>query len=93
LNEKKTITLPPEEAYGHRNEKRMRQFPRTQVPPGITPQVGQILPLTTAQGQKIPARIVAVDDEKIILDLNHPLAGETLVFEIEVVSINDTLNQ
>ena len=93
LNEKKTITLAPEEAYGQRDEQQTHEFPRAQVPPEVDPQVGQTLALTSPEGQQIPARIMAVDDEKITFDLNHPLAGETLTFKVEVVSISDTPTQ
>jgi peptidylprolyl isomerase len=93
LNEKKTITLAPEEAYGDRDDNQMHDFPRDQVPAEIEPQVGQTLALTSPQGQQIPARIAAVDQEKITFDLNHPLAGETLTFDIEVVGISDVPTQ
>jgi peptidylprolyl isomerase len=93
LNEKKTITLAPEEAYGDRDDNQMHDFPRDQVPAEIEPQVGQTLALTSPQGQQIPARIAAVDQEKITFDLNHPLAGETLPFDIEVVGISDAPTQ
>jgi peptidylprolyl isomerase len=93
LNEKKTITLAPGEAYGDRDDKQMHEFPRDQVPAEIDPQVGQTLALTSPQGQQIPARIAAVDQEKITFDLNHPLAGETLTFDIEVVGISDAPTQ
>ena len=93
VNEKKTITLAPEDAYGHRDENQTHEFPRAQVPPEIDPQVGQTLALTSPEGQQVPARIMAIDDEKITFDLNHPLAGETLIFEIEVVGISDTPSQ
>jgi len=93
LNEKKTFTLAPEEAYGERNEDYMHEFPRTEIPADITPEVGQTLALTSPEGQHIPARIVAVDDEKVTFDLNHPLAGQSLTFDVEVVGISDTPTQ
>lgn len=93
VNEKKTVTLAPEEAYGDRDENQTHDFPRDQVPPDMDPQVGQTIGLTTPQGQQIPARIIAVDDQKVRFDLNHPLAGKTLTFEIEVVSIGDAPSQ
>ena len=93
LNEKKTITLRPEEAYGPRDESRTHDIPKAQIPQDIDPQVGQTLALTTPQGQQIPARIAAVDEQNVTFDLNHPLAGETLIFDIEVVAINDTPTQ
>ncbi len=93
LNEEKTFTLAPEEAYGARNEDHQHEFPRAEIPPEITPEVGQTLALTSPEGQQIPARIVAVDEEKVTFDLNHPLAGQSLTFKIEVVGISDTPTQ
>lgn len=93
LNEKKTFTLAPEEAYGMRDDKRMHHFPRTEVPPEMNPQVGQAIALTASDGRQIPARIAAVNDEQITVDLNHPLAGEALTFDIEVVGISPTATQ
>ncbi len=93
LNDKKTFTLEPEEAYGHRNDEHMQSFPRADIPPEMDPQVGQTVALNTPDGQQIPAKIVAVDDEKITVDLNHPLAGESLTFEIKVVGISSTPTQ
>jgi peptidylprolyl isomerase len=93
LNEKKVFTLDAEEAYGQRDENRTHDFPRAQIPPEITPEIGQTLALTSPEGQNIPARIVAMDDDTVTFDLNHPLAGQSLTFEIEVVGISDTPTQ
>lgn len=89
LNEKKTFTLNPTEAYGKRDEKLMHDFPRSSVPAEMSPEVGMQVGLQTPQGQQVPAKVVHVDDEKITVDLNHPLAGESLTFAIEVVGISD----
>jgi len=93
LNESKTVTLSPDEAYGHRDENRMHDFPRSEVPAGMTPEVGQTLMLSSPQGQQIPAKVHSIDDQKVVFDLNHPLAGESLTFEITVVGISDTATQ
>lgn len=93
LNETKTFTLDPEDAYGHRDDSRMHDFPRSDIPDGMTPEVGQTLVLTTPQGQQIPARVDHMDDDKVVFDLNHPLAGESLTFRIEVVGISETATQ
>lgn len=90
LNEKKTFTLEPEEAYGQRDESLTNTFSRSKVPPEMNPEAGQTVILTTPEGQQIPARIVQVDNETVTVDLNHPLAGESLTFEIEVVGISST---
>jgi peptidylprolyl isomerase len=93
LNEKKVFTLAPEDAYGHRDENQKHSFPISEVPAGMNPEVGMTIGLTTPEGQQVPARVVHLDDEKLTLDLNHPLAGQTLTFEIEVVGISSTPTQ
>jgi peptidylprolyl isomerase len=90
VNEKKTFTLAPEDAYGHRDESMTQKFPRAGVPPEMNPQVGQTVGLSTEDGQQIPAVIMAVDDQHVTVDLNHPMAGKTLTFEIEIRGISDT---
>ena len=93
LNEKKVFTLDPEEAYGQRDESRTHDFPRAQIPPEIAPEIGQTLALTSPEGHNIPACIVAMDDDTVTFDLNHPLAGQSLTFEVKVVGISDTPTQ
>jgi FKBP-type peptidyl-prolyl cis-trans isomerase 2 len=61
--------------------------PREQLPQGLDPEEGQMLALQVAPGQQAMARIANVNDDAVTLDLNHPLAGETLVFDIELVGI------
>jgi peptidylprolyl isomerase len=93
LNEKKVFTLAPEDAYGQRDESLTQSFPRSEVPPGMNPHVGMTVGLTTPEGHQVPARIVHLDEDKFTMDLNHPLAGESLTFEIEVVGISTTPTQ
>ena len=93
LNEKKSFTIEPEDAYGQRDESLKRVFARAEVPPEIDLQVGQIVGIRSQEGQQIPASIVQVDDENVTADMNHPLAGEVLHFEIEVVGISSTPTQ
>ena len=93
LNEKKVFTLDPEEAYGQKDESLTHSFPRADVPAEINPEVGQTVALSSPEGQQVPALITEVDDEKVVVDLNHPLAGQTLTFDIEVVGISATATQ
>ncbi len=93
LNEAKTFTLSPDEAYGERDGSRMHAFPKADIPEGMDPEVGQTLMLSTPQGQQIPARVDRIEDEDVVFDLNHPLAGQSLTFAIEVVGINATATQ
>jgi peptidylprolyl isomerase len=93
LNEKKVFTLAPEDAYGPRNADLMQSIPRSKVPPDMDIQIGMTVGLTSPQGHQVPARVVQLDAEQLTMDLNHPLAGESLTFEIEVVGISDTPTQ
>jgi peptidylprolyl isomerase len=93
LNEKKVFTLSAEDAYGPKNSELMQSVPRSEVPPEMDVQVGMTVGFITPDGHQVPARVIQIDDEQMILDLNHPLAGEALTFEIEVVGISSTPTQ
>ena len=93
LNEKKVFTLDPEDAYGQKDDSLTHSFPRKDVPAEVNPEVGQTVALSTPEGQQVPAVITEMNDEKVVVDLNHPLAGQTLTFDIEVVGISDTATQ
>ena len=77
----------PEDAYGERQDDLKLDVPRNQLPQEMEPEVGQMLAIQIAPGQQALARIAGVESETITLDLNHPLAGETLIFDIELVGI------
>lgn len=83
----RTTTIPPEEAYGTVRDDLIIEVERSQVPPDLDPEVGQQLQLTLADGQAVPVVITKVGDEALTLDANHPLAGKTLVFDIELVEV------
>ena len=82
---KKTVTIPPEEAYGSRSEEMMIKVERSQLPEDA--QVGAMLGLSTPEGQ-FHAVLVEISDDNAVLDGNHPLAGKTLIFDLEIVSID-----
>ncbi len=92
-NEKKSFTLEPENAYGHHDETLERAFTRSQIPSDMDPKVGATVALQTSTGQQVPVKIKEVDNEKVVVDLNHPLAGKTLNFDIEIVGISNTPSQ
>lgn len=90
VNEKKTFALSPEEAYGERDEKLEQVFPRSELPSSFEPSVGEVLALQTPDGSRLHATIVDVTPESITIDLNHPLAGHNITFDIEVIEINNS---
>jgi peptidylprolyl isomerase len=59
----------------------------------MEPEVGQILALTNPDGQQIPARVDRMNDETVYFDLNHPLAGESLTFVVEILGVSETTVQ
>lgn len=83
--ESKSIKIKPEEAYGEKNPEMMKAVPKEALPKEFEPKEGKMLGLTTPDGRQMPAKIVKVGKDDVTLDLNHPLAGQTLNFEIKVV--------
>jgi FKBP-type peptidyl-prolyl cis-trans isomerase 2 len=83
--DKKTITIPPDEAFGERKEDLLREAPKTIIKGDVKGTEGEIVELNSKEGKHYLATIQEVKKDTIILDLNHPLAGETLTFEIQVV--------
>lgn len=79
--------IQPEDAYGEKREELVREFPRSQIPIDKNPEVGMVLGLMTPDGRQIHATITKVTKDSIILDLNHPLAGKRLIFDIELKEI------
>jgi peptidylprolyl isomerase len=87
IGDHKTVTIPAAEAYGERRQDMMIEVPLSQVPPDIQPELGLQLTLQGPGGQPMPVTVVELDEEKIVLDANHELAGQDLIFDIELVSI------
>ncbi|MEK9499867.1 FKBP-type peptidyl-prolyl cis-trans isomerase [Gaopeijia maritima] len=85
--ESKTTEIPSGEAYGPRRPEMEMSVPRTQLPEGMNPEVGQQLQMQTPDGQAVPVRVTGTSDEAIDLDANHPLAGQDLIFDIELVKV------
>jgi peptidylprolyl isomerase len=88
LDEEKIFAIPPEKAYGHRNEDLEQTIPRAELPAEYTPEVGDILGSEVEDKTLTPVRIKDLTDQIVTMDLNHPLAGETLYFHIKVVGLS-----
>lgn len=83
--EKKTIELSVEESYGEPNPEFVNEIPKENVPEGV--QVGESLQGMGPQGP-VNVKVVAVNEETVTLDANHPLAGKKLIFDLEVIDIS-----
>ncbi|MCP3176693.1 MAG: peptidylprolyl isomerase [Desulfuromonadales bacterium] len=85
--EKKTLTIPSDDAFGDYDESKVFAVPREQIPDDLQPEVGEELVLTDEEDEAIGVTVVEVADDSITFDANHPLAGEDLTYEFTLVEI------
>lgn len=88
VGETKTVTIPYQDAYGPSNPDMILTFKLSDFPEGMNPQPGMTIGLTDNMGNNIPAIILEINGEDVVIDANMPLAGKDLIFEIELVSID-----
>ena len=88
VGDKKTVNVACDEAYGQVNPEMTQAVPRADIPADIPLETGTRLQMQTQNGQAIPVTVTAVDDSTVTLDANHPLAGQDLTFNIELVKID-----
>jgi peptidylprolyl isomerase len=87
VGESCTITLPPEEGYGEINPDMVQEVPRKLMPEGVELKAGLVLQGKAEDGRVDSFTVVSFTDEVVTLDANHPLAGKSLTFEIELLEI------
>jgi FKBP-type peptidyl-prolyl cis-trans isomerase SlyD len=86
VGSEKHVKVKPEDGYGPVNPNAFQEVPKEQVPAeGL--KVGTVLAARGPQGQVIPVRIHQIKDKTVVVDLNHPMAGKTLVFDVKVLNI------
>ena len=88
LGESRTVEIPPDQAYGEHLARLVTVVKRSQFPRTITPEIGQELQTEDENGQPIDLRVTKIEGDDVTLDANHHLAGQTLIFEIELVEIS-----
>jgi len=87
IDETRTVTIPSAKAYGDVNEDMVGEIPRLNLPEDIEPEVGMVLSMQSPDGE-MPVRVVALDEENLTLDANHPLAGQNLTFELTLIEVS-----
>ncbi len=87
VGDNKTVTIPAEEAYGQRHEQLVQQVSRDALPDDMEPAVGMQLQSQSPDGQIMNLFVTEVADDSITVDANHPLSGQALTFDIELVEI------
>ena len=88
VGESKTVTIPPDKAYGERSDGLLVTVDRTQLPATVVPEVGGLLSVSHEGSGDQTVVIVDVTDTTVTVDANSPLAGKTLVFEIKLLEIS-----
>lgn len=85
--EEKEVKIKPEDGYGEHREDLKQKIPRDVLPKDQEPKSGMILMASAPNGQQMAVKIIDVDDKEITVDMNHPLAGKTLIFKIKIDKI------
>jgi FKBP-type peptidyl-prolyl cis-trans isomerase SlyD len=87
VGEEKRVVLKPEQAFGLADPKAQAEVPKSMLPPEAL-NVGAHLMARNQAGEQRPVTVKDIKDQTVILDLNHPLAGKTVVFEIKVLAVD-----
>lgn len=87
VGDKKTVNIPAADAYGEKDPNAIIPFPKENVPADMKLEPGMQLTLTNQQGQPFPVVVTEIQEDVIVLDANHFLAGEELIFDIELIEI------
>lgn len=90
LGEKKTFTIPPERAYGPHITEAVHSVPKSSFPSDFEFAIGSMVSGSQQSGQPVVGRILQENEDDVVLDFNHPMAGKDLTFEVEVVSLEGT---
>jgi FKBP-type peptidyl-prolyl cis-trans isomerase 2 len=90
VGETRDFEVAPEEAYGHRKEELVLEMPAGEFPDHITPEVGMPIQINQPPGDPLEAVVTDFTEEAVTLDCNHPLAGQTLYFHVELLEITES---
>jgi FKBP-type peptidyl-prolyl cis-trans isomerase SlyD len=86
IDDEKHITIKPEDGYGKLNPNAVQEVPKEKVPPNAL-KVGAVLVGTDKNGSPMPMTVKEIKEKTVVMDLNHPLAGKTLVFDVKVIDV------
>ena len=89
VGDKKTVVVAPADGYGERLSKAPVEIPRSNFPPNIDVQPGMMFHTEGPDGNPVPLWVTEVTKENVLVDTDHPLAGVTLNFEVEVTDIRE----
>ncbi len=85
--DEQTIDIGPDMAFGHIDETLYRALPRAEFDPDLELDEGFIIEFSTPEGNSLPGTILAFDDDEVRIDLNHPLAGQTVRYSVKILDV------
>ncbi len=91
--EKKVVKVAAKDAYGERDEELLKAVDRNLIPENIELYEGLILSGQDETGREIEVTVASFNDKEVVLDMNHPLAGQDLTFDVEIVSVRDATEE
>lgn len=83
-----TFTIPPEQAFGHSDPANLQTMPRSDFPPEMTLEEGYVIGFNTPTGEEVPGKVHQLKGDEVVIDFNHPLADQTVIFEATIVAIH-----
>ena len=87
--DEQTIDIRPDLAFGYVDEALFRSMPRIEFDPDVELEPGLIIEFANEDGDTLPGTIMGVDDDEVRIDLNHPLAGQTVRYSVEIVEVDN----
>jgi FKBP-type peptidyl-prolyl cis-trans isomerase SlpA len=81
------LALYPEQAFGPHDPERIHRLPRSGFPPDIELKPGNIIAFDTPEGEEIAGTLLTLDERTVEVDLNHPLAGRRIIFDVEILDV------
>lgn len=94
LGDEKEVVISPQDAYGERDEEKVLEFPRDAFPPTYDLEVGEMVMMQNNQtGESFEAQVVKINQNTVTLDFNHPLAGETLFFQVKISGLRSATSE
>ncbi|NIP73109.1 MAG: FKBP-type peptidyl-prolyl cis-trans isomerase [Gammaproteobacteria bacterium] len=85
--DRQSLRIDAETAFGHRDSEAVQVMPRSDFPPEMSLEPGLIIGFTTPSGEEIPGAVREVEEDRITVDFNHPLAGHEIKFDVQILEV------
>ena len=90
--DRQCLSIDPRDAFGFPDEENIHTMPRSEFPAEMKLEAGLIISFTTPSGEEVPGAIRDIKDDEVVVDFNHPLAGNEIIFDVEILEIKPGLN-